>query len=140
MMEVLYLLFIGMSSPPTYFYPVTSNLRYVDPEYLTAGIFSDKCDVYSFGVVLLELITGRKGIDGTRPQGEQYLMAWARPLLDERNLHELMDARLGSRYNVSQMQAMISSAALCVQEFSQQRPKISEVMKMLEEFSDTEED
>ncbi|KAH8952529.1 hypothetical protein BDL97_09G089600 [Sphagnum fallax] len=130
MMEVLYLLFIGMSSPPTYFYPVTSNLscqvlclqhglpkgqctlkprwlaqwrnyplappihnigisngpsqaKYVDPEYLTAGIFSDKCDVYSFGVVLLELITGRKGIDGTRPQGEQYLMAWVMKMLEE---------------------------------------------------------
>jgi serine/threonine protein kinase len=50
--------------------------RYLDPEYLTSGRVSDKSDVYSFGVVLLELITGRKGIDGTRPQGERYLMAW----------------------------------------------------------------
>jgi hypothetical protein len=51
----------------------------------------------------------------------------ARPLLHERNLHELVDARLGSTYNVCQMQAMISAAALCVQQSSQQRPKISEV-------------
>jgi hypothetical protein len=51
----------------------------------------------------------------------------ARPLLDERNLNELVDPRLSSTYNVSQMQAMISAAALCVQESSQQRPKISEV-------------
>jgi len=50
--------------------------RYVDPEYFTFGRVSDKSDVYSFGVVLLELITGRKGLDETRPQGEQYLMAW----------------------------------------------------------------
>jgi len=51
----------------------------------------------------------------------------ARPLLDERNLNELVDPRLGSTYNVSQMQAMISAAGLCVQQSSQQRPKISEV-------------
>jgi hypothetical protein len=51
----------------------------------------------------------------------------ARPLLDERNLIELVDPRLGSTYNVSQMQAMISAAALCVQKSSHKRPKISEV-------------
>jgi len=39
-----------------------------------------------------------------------------------------MDPRLDRRrYNFSQMQAMISAAALCVQESSQPRPKISEV-------------
>jgi hypothetical protein len=51
----------------------------------------------------------------------------ARPLLDERNLDKLVDPQLGSTYNVSQMQAMISAAVLCVQQSSQQRPKISEV-------------
>jgi hypothetical protein len=50
----------------------------------------------------------------------------ARPLLDERNLDELVDPRLGNTYNVCQVQAMISAAALCVQQ-SSQRPKISEV-------------
>jgi serine/threonine protein kinase len=50
--------------------------RYLDPEYVLAGRFSDKSDVYSFGVVLLELITGRKVIEGTRLQGEEYLIAW----------------------------------------------------------------
>ncbi len=50
----------------------------------------------------------------------------ARPLLDERNLDELVDPRLGNTYNVCQMQAMILAAALCVQQ-SSQRPKISEV-------------
>ncbi len=51
----------------------------------------------------------------------------ARPLLDERKLDELVDPRLGNTYNIRQMQAMILAAVLCVQQSSQQRPKISEV-------------
>ncbi len=51
----------------------------------------------------------------------------ARPLLDERNLDKLVDLQLGSTYNVCQMQAMISAAALCVQQSSQRRPQISQV-------------
>jgi hypothetical protein len=37
---------------------------------------NDKTDVYSFGVVLLQLITGRKAIDTTRPLGETNLVNW----------------------------------------------------------------
>jgi serine/threonine protein kinase len=50
--------------------------RYVDPEYIVWQRVNDKTDVYSFGVVLLQLITGRKPIDTTRPQGEQSLIMW----------------------------------------------------------------
>jgi hypothetical protein len=51
----------------------------------------------------------------------------ARLLLDERNLDKLVDLRLGSTYNVCQMQSMISAAGLCVQQSSQRRPQISQV-------------
>jgi hypothetical protein len=47
--------------------------------------------------------------------------------LDERKLNELVDPRLGSKYNVSQVRAMIAAAALCVQQFSQLRPQINQV-------------
>ncbi len=50
--------------------------RYLAPEYFRYGRVNDKTDVYSFGVVLLELITGRKPIDTTRPKGEENLVIW----------------------------------------------------------------
>jgi serine/threonine protein kinase len=132
---------IVASKMPMYFEGiVVGTAGYLDPEYYIAGRFSDKSDVYSFGVILLELITGCKPIDFSNCTDERILLDWARPLLDERNMIELVDPRLGSTYNVFQMQAMISAAALCVQKSSKQRPKISEVLKMLDKFSDTEED
>lgn len=48
--------------------------RYVPPEYTTHGIFNEKTDVYAFGVVLLELLTGRRAIDGKNHS----LIAWVR--------------------------------------------------------------
>jgi hypothetical protein len=55
---------------------VGGTLGYFDADYYTWQRVNDKTDVYSFGVVLLELITGRKAIDTTRPQGETNLVNW----------------------------------------------------------------
>jgi serine/threonine protein kinase len=52
--------------------------RYLAPEYTQHGQVTNKLDVYSFGVVLLELVTGRKAIDITRPKGEQCLTEWVK--------------------------------------------------------------
>jgi len=40
------------------------------------GQVTEKSDVYSFGVVLLELLTGRKPVDHTMPEGRQSLVSW----------------------------------------------------------------
>jgi serine/threonine-protein kinase PBS1 len=55
---------------------VMGTYGYCAPEYAMTGQLTVKSDVYSFGVVLLELITGRRAIDSTRPHGEQNLVSW----------------------------------------------------------------
>jgi pto-interacting protein 1 len=40
------------------------------------GQLTKKSDVYSFGLVLLELLTGRKPVDHTKPRGQQSLVTW----------------------------------------------------------------
>lgn len=50
--------------------------RYMAPEYATSGKLTDRSDVFSFGVVLLELITGSKPVDNSRPLGYESLVEW----------------------------------------------------------------
>jgi serine/threonine protein kinase len=55
---------------------VMGTYGYCAPEYQRTGQLTVKSDIYSFGVVLLELITGRRTIDNTRPSREQNLVSW----------------------------------------------------------------
>lgn len=55
---------------------VMGTYGYCAPEYALTGQLTVKSDVYSFGVVFLEMITGRRVIDTTKPTQEQNLVTW----------------------------------------------------------------
>lgn len=57
---------------------VMGTYGYSAPEYERTGELTLKSDIYSFGVILLELISGRKAIDTSRPTEEQNLVNWVR--------------------------------------------------------------
>ncbi|KAE8727999.1 Protein kinase APK1B [Hibiscus syriacus] len=74
---------------------VMGTYGYAAPEYLATGHLSARSDVYSFGVVLLEMLSGRRAIDKNRPSGEQKLVEWAKPYLDnKRKVFRVLDNRL----------------------------------------------
>ncbi|XP_047308020.1 probable serine/threonine-protein kinase PBL23 [Impatiens glandulifera] len=57
---------------------VMGTYGYCAPEYERTGQLTTKSDVYSFGVVFLEIISGRRAIDTTKPAPEQNLVTWVR--------------------------------------------------------------
>lgn len=110
---------------------VLGTFGYLAPEYFIYGKVNHKTDVYAFGVVLLELITGRRSIDTTYPKGQESLVVWSKPLLEEENMGELVDQRLQDAYIPSEMQRMILAASLCIAQSSQYRPHMNHILKIL---------
>lgn len=93
--------------------------------------------MYSFGVVLLELLTGRKSVDKKRPQREQNLTEWARPILnDPRKLSRIMDPRLEGQYSESGARKAAALACQCLSHRPKHRPTMSIVVKTLEPLKD----
>ncbi|KAK4596125.1 hypothetical protein RGQ29_014253 [Quercus rubra] len=105
---------------------------YFAPEYFTNGIVDEKTDVFSFGVLLLELITGRRALD----QLQQSLVIWAKPWLDKNDMKELVDPSLGDNYNTEEMDRVILTASMCIEQSPVLRPRMNQVVILLrgEEF------
>ncbi|XP_024365811.1 protein kinase STUNTED isoform X2 [Physcomitrium patens] len=110
---------------------VVGTFGYLAPEYFMYGRVNEKTDVFAFGVVLLELITGRKPIDTTRPKGEENLVKWARPLLSDRAVNRLVDPQLQGVYDAGQMNNMLIAAFLCIQQSTQRRAQMSRILHIL---------
>lgn len=97
-------------------------------------------DVYSFGVVLSELLTGRRSLDKSRSPREQNLAEWARPMLNEpRRLARIMDPKLEGQYSETGARKAAALACQCLSHRAKQRPKMSDVVKILEPLMDYEE-
>ncbi|KAG0566038.1 hypothetical protein KC19_7G033300 [Ceratodon purpureus] len=109
---------------------------HIAPESSQSGqyrsVYTLQSDVYSFGVVLLELLTGRKASDSTRPRGQQILVKWASPRLSEDKVQEVVDPKLGSDYLAKAVAKMAGIAAQCIQYEPDFRPNMSSVVESLQ--------
>ncbi|KAJ6680255.1 hypothetical protein OIU79_019876 [Salix purpurea] len=100
---------------------------YLAPEYLMHGIVDEKTDVFAFGVLLLELVTGRRALD----YSQQSLVLWAKPLLKNNEIGELVDPALADDYNAREMNLVLLAASLCIQQSSIRRPQMIQVVQIL---------
>ncbi|KAL2518548.1 Protein kinase superfamily protein [Abeliophyllum distichum] len=115
---------------------VLGTYGYCAPEYTATGKLSTKSDIYSYGVVFLEIITGRRVVDTSRPSEEQNLITWAQPLFkDKKKFHFIADPLLGGNYPEKALYQAVAVAAMCLQEEATTRPLISDVVTALEYLS-----
>ncbi|KAL1827061.1 hypothetical protein ACET3Z_005473 [Daucus carota] len=111
---------------------VMNTYGYCAPEYTRTGQLTLKSDVYSFGVVLLELITGRRAMDPTRPVDEQNLVSWAQPIFkNPQRFPEMADPLLKGKYSLKSLNQAVGIAAMCLEEEPSVRPYITDVVAAL---------
>ncbi|XP_010538738.1 PREDICTED: protein STRUBBELIG-RECEPTOR FAMILY 8-like [Tarenaya hassleriana] len=111
---------------------MVGSFGYSPPEFALSGVYTIKSDVYSFGVVMLELLTGRKPLDSSRPRPEQSLVRWATPQLHDIDaLSKMVDPSLNGMYPAKSLSRFADIIALCIQPEPEFRPPMSEVVQQL---------
>nr|XP_029122227.1 receptor-like serine/threonine-protein kinase SD1-8 [Elaeis guineensis] len=110
---------------------VVGTYGYMSPEYAMGGIFSVKSDVFSFGVLVLEILSGKKNRMINQREARVNLLGRAWRLWTEGRCLEILDKAVGCAYPESKILQCIQVALLCVQEGSEDRPTMAEVVLML---------
>ncbi|MQL88454.1 hypothetical protein Taro_021010 [Colocasia esculenta] len=125
---------------------VRGTVGHIAPEYLSTGQSSDKTDVFGFGVLLLELVSGHRALDfgggakaaaaaagaGPALQKGGAMLDWVRRAHQEKKLDLLVDPDLRGSYDRIEVAEMVQIALLCTQYLPASRPRMSEVLRMLE--------
>jgi serine/threonine protein kinase len=102
---------------------VVGTSGYMPPEYMQYGHFSAKTDMYGFAVVLLELITGKSGIESVALHLEQP------ELFQEMQTH--VDVRAGN-WPSSVVQGLAAVTEQCIAHRPQSRPTATQIIPLLE--------
>lgn len=97
---------------------------------------TEKSDVYSYGVVLLEIITGKKPVDPTFPDGH-HVIQWVRDhLKSKQDPVDIIDPKLQGHPD-TQIQEMLQAlgiALLCTSNRAEDRPTMKDVVALLREI------
>ncbi|KAL6128412.1 hypothetical protein ACLB2K_071767 [Fragaria x ananassa] len=121
---------------------VVGTVGYAAPEYIQTGHLTSKSDVWSYGIFLYELITGRRPVDRNRPKSEQKLLEWVRAHMsaDSKKFQLIMDPRLEGKYSLKAAQKLAAVANRCLVRQPRSRPKMSEVLEMINRIVETTTD
>ncbi|CAH1427287.1 unnamed protein product [Lactuca virosa] len=103
----------------------------MSPEYAMAGTFSVKSDVFSFGVLNLEIVSGRRNESFSYLNKIVNIIGYAWVLWLKGDALMLEDPTLADTHGIPQLLRTIHVALLCVQENALDRPKMSDVISML---------
>ncbi|KAK6947880.1 Leucine-rich repeat [Dillenia turbinata] len=113
--------------------PISRAAGYRAPEVTDTRKATQSSDVYSFGVLLLELLTGKSPIHATGGDEVVHLVRWVHSVVREEWTAEVFDIELMRYPNIEEeMVEMLQIAMSCVVRVPDQRPKMQDVVKMVE--------
>ncbi|PIA33891.1 hypothetical protein AQUCO_03900030v1 [Aquilegia coerulea] len=113
---------------------------YLAPEWWGNKRITEKVDVYSFGIVVLEIMSGRRNVDHSRPEEEEdSLLHLVKTKAEENQLFDVVDKQSGDILHHQEAAVrIIRTAILCLQTDSTIRPSMSMVVNILEGLMDIE--
>ncbi|GER52019.1 protein kinase family protein [Striga asiatica] len=107
--------------------PIEGTFGHLAPEYFMHGVVDEKTDVFAFGVFLLEILSGKKPVDGSH----QSLHKWAKPILEKGDAKQVIDPQLGEDYDSNELDRLAFVASLCIRASPIWRPTMSEVLEVI---------
>ncbi|KAG5236057.1 G-type lectin S-receptor serine/threonine-protein kinase [Salix suchowensis] len=110
---------------------VAGTYGYIAPEYANYGLYSLKSDVFSFGVLVLEIVSGYRNRGFSHPDHHLNLIGHAWILFKQGRSVELAAKSKVEAQHISEALRSIHVGLLCVQENTEDRPNISQVVLML---------
>ena len=124
------------------FSKIRGTRGYMAPEWVFNLPITSKVDVYSYGIVVLEMVTGKDpsrsvhAMDDGGVAEHKRLVTWVREKMNKAAantslLEEIIDPMLESKYDISEMKALVQVALQCVEEDKDVRPTMSQVVEML---------
>ncbi|CAK9163029.1 unnamed protein product [Ilex paraguariensis] len=118
--------------------PIARAAGYRAPEVMDTRKASQASDVYSFGVFLLELLTGKSPVHATGGDEVIHLVRWVHSVVREEWTAEVFDVELMRYPNIEEeMVEMLQISLSCVVRMPDQRPKMLDVVKMIESVQHT---
>ncbi|XP_059459401.1 probable serine/threonine-protein kinase At1g01540 [Corylus avellana] len=116
---------------PEWSHLIMETLGYVAPESPSTDAFTEETDVYSFGILVMEIVSGLIPVDSRQPQ--PYLIEWFKSAVANREISCVVDPKLPEMPSSKALKRIILVALHCVDPNINHRPKMGDVVHMLEQ-------
>nr|GLL30316.1 probable LRR receptor-like serine/threonine-protein kinase At1g53430 [Ipomoea trifida] len=109
---------------------------YMAPEFAKYDLLTTKADVYSFGVVVLIVVSGKKekfSMSSTGADTEYLPDLVVREKQEQGHFMNVVDKSISNTVDWNEADTMLELALMCLDQYPDQRPTMSQVVKVLKE-------